>query len=526
MFPETDQEQPRLARVVRSDKQQRFGTGSNRFSGRMTMKIKAMLLASVLSMPLVVGAALAADTGNLLVTAAKQGRQADVQSILKSDAKQEIVATQGGAAVIWAASHNDKGMVDLLLSAGASPKAVNDFGATALYAAADFQDPAVTKSLLAAGADPNVALMSGETPLMAAARRGNTATVHALLEAGADPNAKEKNGGQTALMWATAGGYSAVTEELVGHKVDVNARSKTGSTALMFAARGDLASTRTLLNAGADPNLVIPDWGGTALTIASTTGQPAIVEALLDKGADINHRDDNSFTALHAAVRDSDYGAEREQRARAVATVKVLLAHGANPNARLHQEKPTVRALDEVEFEGATPIALAAEVNNLDAIKLLVDAGGDPNIATSHGTTPLMLASGAATDVQRARSIEERSLALHTARYLVDRGADVNAAGQFGWTALHSATYQGITDLMEFLISKGAKVDAMDGFRQTPLSISLSVLTKEAGAHRLQIPRRYRPDVAELLLKSGATPLEKSGVNVVLTRSGVAAANE
>ena len=107
------------------------------------------------------------------------------------------------------------------------------------------------------------------------------------------------------------------------------------------------SSARILLDAGADPNVAIPDWGGTALIIASTMGQADIVEALLDKGADPNYRDDNSFTALHAAVRDSDYGEDREQRARAVATVKVLLAHGADPNARLHQEKPTVRTLDE-----------------------------------------------------------------------------------------------------------------------------------------------------------------------------------
>jgi hypothetical protein len=114
-------------------------------------------------------------------------------------------------------------------------------------------------------------------------------------------------------------------------------------------------------------------------------------------------------------------------------------------------------------------------------------------------------------------------LTVETARYLLEHGADVNAAGQFGWTALHAASYQGITDLIEFLVGKGAKIEAMDTFRQTPLSIALSVLTKEAGAHRLQIPRRYRPEVAELLLKLGATPLEKSGVNIVLTRSGAAA---
>jgi len=489
------------------------------------MRIRATILASALSLPLVAAAALAADTGNAsLVTAAKQGDRTAVQSILSGPAKQEIAAKEGGAALIWAASRNDKEMVDLLLSAGADPKAVNEFGASALYAAADFADPAITVKLLKAGADPNAALMSGETPVMAAAREGHVDTVRALLDSGADPNAKEKNGQQTALMWAIAGGYSAVTEELVRHKADVNAKSRTGNTALMFAARGDLASTRTLLNAGADPSIAIPDWGGTALIIASTMGQAAIVEALLDKGADPQQRDSNSFTALHSAVRDSDYGADREQRARAVATVKVLLAHHADPNARLHQEKPTVRALTEVEFEGATPIALAAEVNNLDAIKLLVAAGGDPKIATAKGTTPLILASGAATDVQRARSVEERALSVETARYLIDQGVDVNTAGQFGWTALHSAAYQGINDLIELLVSKGAKIDALDSFRQTPLSISLSVLTKEAGANRLQIPRRYRPEVAALLLKLGATPLEKSGLNVVLQRSGAPAA--
>jgi ankyrin repeat protein len=46
-----------------------------------------------------------------------------------------------------------------------------------------------------------------------------------------------------------------------------------------------------------------------------------------------------------------------------------------------------VRGLDELQFEGGAPLALAAEVNNLDAIKALVAGGADPNIPTSMGTT-------------------------------------------------------------------------------------------------------------------------------------------
>jgi ankyrin repeat protein len=198
-------------------------------------------------------------------------------------------------------------------------------------------------------------------------------------------------------------------------------------------------------------------------------------------------------------------------------------AQAGNAGAR---SKRTSITITEIELEGATPLALAAEVNNLEAVKALVEGGADPLIATEQGTTPLILASGAGTDVQRARPLEERATAVQTARYLVEHGADVNAAGQFGWTALHAASYQGLNDLVAYLASKGAKLDTMDQLGQTPLSIALSVLTKDAGARRLQIPRRFRGETAELLLKLGATPLNKSGVVVVLQRNGDLVAGE
>ena len=505
------------------------------------MSIRATILASALGLPLFAGTALAAETKNLsLADAGRQGDREAVRALLNGPAQKDVAGAEGAAALIAAAERDDAQMVDLLLGAGADAKAANPYGATALYAAAANPDATITMKLLAAGADPNAHLLSGETPLMRAARQGNLAAVRALLASKADPNAQEGKGGQTALMWAMSERQTAVAQELVAHGADVNARSKTGFTALMFAAQqGDVDSARILLDAKANPNDAIPKSGATPLTIASSIGKPEVVALLLDKGANPNAVDANGFTSLHHAVRDSDYGVDPASKATAVTIVKTLLAHGANPNARLELDKDKIAAerkaqaggagartkrtsitITEIELEGATPLALAAEVNNLEAVKALVEGGADPLIATEQGTTPLILASGAGTDVQRARSLEERATAIQTARYLVDHGADVNAAGQFGWTALHAASYQGLNDVVAFLASKGAKLDTMDQLGQTPLSISLSVLTKDAGARRLQIPRRYRGDTADLLLKLGATPLNKSGVVIVLQRNG------
>ena len=306
----------------------------------------------------------------------------------------------------------------------------------------------------------------------------------------------------------------------------------------MFAAQqGDADSARILLRAGAKVDEAQPKTAYTPLIIASAMGQAKAVDALLEGGANPNLLDTNGYAALHSAVRDSDYGIDFERKDAQLAIVKSLLKHGANPNLRIKQDKAkaadeikkgsgvalkrrTALTVTEVLLQGSTPLVLAAETSNVDVIKALVDAGADPNIPTEQGTTALIMAAGAGTDVQRAREPEERALSAQTVRYLVEHGADVNAAGQFGWTALHAAAYQGINEDIEYLVSKGAKIDQKDNFGQTALSISLSVLTKEIGARRLQIPRRYREDVAKLLLKLGATPLDKSGVNVVLQRSG------
>src|SRR5262249_42443158 len=148
-----------------------------------------------------------------------------------------------------------------------------------------------------------------------------------------------------------------------------------------------------------------------------------------------------------------------------VPVVVALLAHGAKPDVRLKMKSPTITA-NGVNLNGATPLALAAEINNLPAVKALVEGGADPLIPTDAGTTPLILAAGGGTDTAGTRSTEERATAVKTAQYLVEHGADVNGAGQFGWTALHTAAYQGLNDVITYLVSKGAKLETQDGFGQ------------------------------------------------------------
>jgi ankyrin repeat protein len=487
------------------------------------MNVRAIMLAGLVGLPLIATAALAAEISNLsVVDAAKLGDRDALRALLNNRAKENGAGPQGTAALSWAAYRNDVEMADLLLRAGADVNGANEYGATALYVSAANADPSMTVKLLAAGADANAHLLSGETPLMEAARRGNIETVRALLMGGANPNAQEENGGQTVLMWAASERHPAVTEELVRHGADVRARSKRGFTALMFAAQqGDVGSARALLSASANPNDAATRTGLTPLLIASAMGRMEMVVLLLDAGADPNAVDGNGFTALHRAVRgEADRGVDPDLKAGAAAIVRALLAHGADPNVRLHQQRPTLAA-NYLSLAGATPLALAAEVNNLAAVRALVDGGADLHIPTEQNTTPLMLAAGAGVESSRPRTPEERATAVETVKFLVDRGADVTVVGQFGWTALHSACMQGLNDVVEVLAAKGAKLDVKDGFGQTPLSIASGILTKGLGDNFYQGSRVYRKDTAELLLKLGATSLEQSGVESVEQRQQV-----
>jgi ankyrin repeat protein len=109
---------------------------------------------------------------------------------------------------------------------------------------------------------------------------------------------------------------------------------------------GPLAFIRTLVEQGADPNY--QDHAGfPSLIAALSTDRPdryEIVELLLTFGADIEACGHNDWTPLHYAVVNDDLKA-----------IALLLAHGADPNARTRIDDLTT-PLEDAEILGRTEI--------------------------------------------------------------------------------------------------------------------------------------------------------------------------
>ncbi len=449
-----------------------------------------------------------------LVEAVKQGDQEAVRSLLQQGADVNASEADGATALAWATHRADSKTVELLLSAGADPSAASDYGVTPLSLACTNRDGVLVDRLLRAGADPNAAKWTGETPLMTCAGTGTAEGIRALLAHGADVNVRENEQGQTALMWAMAGGYPQVGRMLIEQGAEVNTRSTSGFPPLLFAARsGDVESARILLGAGANVNDTTPEHGS-ALVVASASGHEALALFLLEKGANPNVGDANSATPLHYAVRkgllalsgilfDPNYRVAPPSQSD---LAKALLAHGANPDARIKKGityGPDGGALSMV---GATPLFLAAVAVDVEVIRILAAGGADTRIANRENTTPLMVAAGvicagAGCDFNR-RDEEEQRKAVEAVKAIVELGADIDVVNDDGRTAMHSAAFTGADAIVQYLADHGANVDTADKNGETPWSMAAGI----SPVLRFRGLYGNHESTANLLLELGATP--------------------
>jgi ankyrin repeat protein len=498
-----------------------------------------MSFARLLFMAVLAGTIGLEAAGTPLIDAAKQQDVAAVRALLKQGADVHAKDADGSTALHWAAQRNNLPLVDLLLASGADAKSSTRYNVTPLYLASLNGNAAIMERLLNAGADANSTAHEGQTMLMTAALTGKADAVRLLLTRGAKVNEKEPYRGQSALMWAAAEGNTAAVDVLLEAGADLKAKSTGGFTPLLFAVRNAHVDTvDTLLKRGADVNDVAPD-GSSALSMAAVNAYFELASMLLDRGANPNLPDPRASPLHTVAwlrkpgadgaagVGNTPQGTPQPVgKVTALQLAKKLLEKGANPNTRVAwteqrfgkeggtaRNPPNIRlGRHLLSYIGATPFYVAAKNGDAPLMRLLADHGADPTMPTKAGITPLMVAAGLDywegetpgpfTGVTEAERLDAVKLAL-------ELGNDVNARANFGnykmegdveytlmyyphnidelvdlglgdprWsgsTPLIGAIMSGQPSIVQYLVDRGADVNAKTALGWTPLKVAEGV---------------------------------------------------
>ena len=328
-------------------------------------------------------------------------------------------------------------------------------------------------------------------PLIDAVKNVDREAVRSLLKQGANVNAPQADG-TTALHWASYRDDLESADLLIRSGANVNARNDLGATPLWAACQnGSESMVGRLLTAGANPNAALL-WGETPVMVAARSGSPAVVELLAAQGANVNARAARGQTALMWAV------AQKHPE-----VVKVLIANGADIHARSDSwtEVMAVPPHGYLEYNRAIPhgsdtaLMFAARVDDLASAKLLVAAGANVNDEDAWGVSAVVLAAHSGfTDV---------------VEFLLEKGANANS-DRAGFTALHEAVMRRDENLVKVLLDHGA--DANLPVRSwTPTrrsSHDFNFPPELIGATPFWLAARFtEPEVMRLLVKHGADPL-------------------
>ena len=227
--------------------------------------------------------------------AAREGQLEAVQALIDGGANLNAVDAEGKTALLHATLNDHLDVAALLLEAGATVTAADSYGRTVLFAAVHLNTLStrtaaastplpvdIVKLALAKGADPNAALTrrlgsdpaadatnvalldAGTTPFLRAAMSSDLATMSLLLAAGADPLATTNDRTTSLMAVAGVGWHEPISrgresdaiqalELLLAQGADVDAANQTGHTALHGATlRGSTAMIQFLVDHGAN----------------------------------------------------------------------------------------------------------------------------------------------------------------------------------------------------------------------------------------------------------------------------------
>jgi uncharacterized protein len=482
-----------------------------------------------------------------LFMASKNGSAPMIDILLKAGADSHATDEHGTTALMTAAASGSTDAVRMLIQHGADVNAKEGtHGQTALMFAAALNRDAAIKMLLEHGADPSITTKALKLPKPGPRLDDGNPVPEAREEKPAVAPGKESETDQKAGLdaLATSLGFKSAVYT-AGKPEDAPADLKTmvqklsakvdemekrlpgdklkgedgnngmygiirergtldmgGLTALLYAARdGHMEAAKALLEGGANINEVSASEKTSPLVMATMNGHFDLAKLFVDWGADPNLSNTQGLTALYAAV-DLQWAPKGwfpapgvgQEKTTYLDLMRALLGTGANPNSRI-TKKLWFRSFGDhswVDTAGATAFWRAAQSSDVDAMRLLVDHGADPDIPTTHGTTPLMAASGIGWGYHYSMNAPDSW--MEAVKYCVQHGADVNAADDRGYTALHGAAYLGNHEMIAYLIEKGADIKAVAKDKNT-------VADMANGPTRFGIPH---PETVAMLEKLGS----------------------
>lgn len=379
------------------------------------------------------GSSISAQASLTIAAAARMDDIAQARQLIRDGADVNVPEADGSTPLLWAVYNSSPELVTLLLDDGADPNIANDLGISPLLQASRYGNATMVAALLSHGARHTDTQSNTEPALMAAARSGNMETVQALLDAGADVNATEPLEHQTALMWAVAEGHLDIASRLLDEGADPNMQARVselterknadfpsgGFTPLHWAARnGDDAMINLLLEHGADLNAKNGD-SSTPMMLAIVNDRFDVAERLLQRGADANDGSLYFITEMRDATTDwrardgTVFRADHPNKLSALDLTRILLEAGADPNKPfIGQMHNTSMCCDSKAY--TTPFYRASVAADVDGMRLMLAHGADTDWAPAAeprkeddlatpagnaGKTPLMMAINGAKGV-------------------------------------------------------------------------------------------------------------------------------
>jgi uncharacterized protein len=400
-----------------------------------------------------------------LYLAAESGNAPILERLLAAGADpNQTVLSQQETPLMFAARSGNVNAVRILLDKGARIDAAEKLrGSTALLWAAEQNHAEVIQLLVARGAKVNTTTTVA-TP--AAGGRGAAKGGAGAAKGKAAPSA-------TPAPTPAAAKPAPVDDDDPDAFARPPAGGNGGLTALILATReGGLEAMQALLDAGAPINQQSAN-GNTALIVAAMNGNAQTINFLLDHGADVNLANAQGWTPLYLTIkaRTMEKGTMPNPKVDhdgLFRAIDFMVNHGVNVNARnrANTEVHNGIAATWLREAGATAFLRAAFCADLPVMKLLLAHGADPNIATTDKTTALMALSGVGYADGFTRDFGPEKESLEAMKLLIELGADVNAVNTDGVTALHGAAHKNFLAGIEYLVAKGGDL-AIRSHRET-----------------------------------------------------------